>query len=269
MAWRIAAWAGLILPLLVHPASAAGNAVDLELVVSVDVSLPMDRDEQVVARNGYVDAFRTPELIDAIVHGGLGRIAVTYVEFSDKQTIVVPWMVIDGAASANAFADRLAAAPLQEIGGTSISGDIAFTSGLFDASGYASPRRTIDVSGNGPNNTGAPVTAARDAAAAVGITINGLPIDLGVREAVIPDLADYYKDCVLGGPEAFMIAIHSDAEMPAAIRRKLVEEISQDQTRERPRVVPVDDPASPATDCMVGEKLGPYVPRFRFGGSFE
>jgi len=121
---------------------------------------------------------------------------------------VVPWTLIDGASSANAFADKLSQAPAQFLKTTSISGDLLFSANLFDQSGFVSGRRTIDVSGNGPNNDGIPVTKARDAVAARGITINGLPIDLGPREAVIPNLSDYYKDCVIGGPEAFLFSVH-------------------------------------------------------------
>ena len=134
--------------------SAALNQVDLELVVTVDVSLPMDRDEQVVARNGYVDAFRSPEFIDAIMHGPKGRIAVTYVEFSDVQTVVVPWTLIDGASSANAFADQLSKAPAQFLRTTSISGDLLFAAGLFDQSGFVSPRRTLTSRATDRTTTG-------------------------------------------------------------------------------------------------------------------
>jgi hypothetical protein len=244
----------------------AGNQVDLELVVTVDVSLPMDRDEQVVARNGYVEAFRSPEFIDAITHGPTGRIGVTYVEWSDVQTIVVPWTLIDSSASANAFADLLSRAPLEYLRTTSISGDLLFSANLFDTSDFTSPRRTIDVSGNGPNNDGVPVVTARDAVVAKGITINGLPIDLGPREAVIENLADYYKECVIGGPEAFLFSVHEISQLPAAIRRKLVQEIAMDPASDRPVMTRIQDQV---VDCLIGEKMGPFVPRFPRPGSFR
>lgn len=244
----------------------AGSRVDLELVVTVDVSLPMDRDEQVVARDGYVEAFRSPEFIDAVTHGQTGRIAVTYVEWSDVQTIVVPWTLIDSSASANALADRLSQAPLQYLRTTSISGDLLFSAGLLDTSGFTSPRRTIDVSGNGPNNDGAPVVTARDAVVAKGITINGLPIDLGRREAVIDNLADYYKECVIGGPEGFLFSVHEISQLPAAIRQKLVQEIAMDPMRDRPTVRLID---AQVVDCRIGEKMGPFVPWFRRPGSLN
>ena len=238
--------------------------VDLELVVTVDVSLPMDRDEQVVARNGYVDAFRSPDFVNAIMEGPTGRIAVTYIEFSDTQTAVVPWTVIDGTESANAFADQLSAAPAQFLRTTSISGDLLFSANLFDSSGVTSPRRTIDVSGNGPNNDGIPVLTARDAVVAQGITINGLPVDLGAREAVIEDLADYYRQCVIGGPEAFLYSVNKISDLPTAIRRKLVQEIAANPPSPQSMIIRVQ---APVVDCMIGEKMGPYVPRFRRPGS--
>src|ERR1700730_2194705 len=154
-----------------------GNQVDLQLVGPVDLSRPVDNDETGVARRGYVEAFPSPEVSQAIRQGSLGRIAVTFVEWSDPdvQIVVLPWTVIDGSASANNFADRLELAPLQWLRGTSISGALMFSAGLFEKSGYSTRRRTIDGSGNGPNNAGTPVTIARGAAVEKGIRINGLP----------------------------------------------------------------------------------------------
>ena len=244
------------------PARAQGNEVDVELVLSVDVSRPMDRDEADVARGGYVAAFRDPEVIGAILKGSIGRIAVTYIEFAQPgfQTVVVPWTMIDSQKSANAFADLLSRAPLQFQGATSISDDLTRAASLFDGSGFSSYKLTIDVSGNGPNNSGMPVTQARDAVVGKGITINGLPIDLGPREAVISNLTDYYKQCVIGGVGAFMVSVTDTRELPGAIRRKLVAEIAD---LGAPPTLPGDarviltqaSPPTPPVDCTIGEKL--------------
>jgi hypothetical protein len=243
-------------------ANAQGNEVDVNLVLSVDVSRPMDRDEAEVARGGYVAAFRDPEVIAAILKGSLRQIAVTYVEFAQPgfQTVVVPWTLIDSQQSAKAFADLLARAPLQYQGATSISDDLTVAAAMFDKSPFSSYRMTIDVSGNGPNNSGMPVTQARDAVVGKGITINGLPIDLGPREAVISNLTDYYKQCVIGGVGAFNVSVTDTRELPAAIRRKLIAEIAQNDVLPP---VPGDArvilaqaaPPSPPVDCQIGEKL--------------
>src|SRR5581483_6601654 len=135
-------------------AGAGAGAVDLELVLAVDVSRSMDVDEQRLQREGYASAFRHPEVISAITDGARGRIAVTYVEWAGSLTqwVKVAWQVIAGRADAEAFADKIAAAPLDSYMGTSISSGLRFAADLFRRSGMAGDRRAIDVSGDGPNN---------------------------------------------------------------------------------------------------------------------
>ena len=130
-------------------------------------------------RAGYVMALRDPTFVNAVLAGAEGRIAITYFEWSGtvRENSIVPWQIIDGADSAALFADKLAARPLGGSGGgTSISDAVAFGASLFDQSAVTGARRVIDVSGDGPNNTGKPVAAVRDAALSRGIIINGLPI---------------------------------------------------------------------------------------------
>ena len=155
------------------------TAVDLALVIAVDVSYSMDIEEQRIQRLGYVTSFRDRDVIRMIRSGTLGRIAVTYVEWGGSAVQVIPWTIIDSAESANGFAAELSRRPLRRISFTSISNALAFARELFGSSGLASRRRVIDVSGDGPNNAGAPVPIARNAAVAQGIVVDGLPIMLG------------------------------------------------------------------------------------------
>ena len=231
--------------------------VDLELVLAVDVSRSMDPAEQDLQKEGYLSALQHPEVLAAIRSGFLGRIAVTYVEWAgpSAQAIITPWSVIDGAGSAAALASRIAARPVSYLHGTSISGALAFAAGLFDGNGFTATRQVIDVSGDGPNNMGSPVLAAREAVLARGITINGLPIMIHADYFggySIRDLDIYYEDCVIGGPGAFLITVESIDRIAEAIRRKLVLEIAgappkimQAQLGER----------VPRIDCLIGEKL--------------
>ncbi|MEZ5908354.1 MAG: DUF1194 domain-containing protein [Hyphomicrobiaceae bacterium] len=250
--------------LLVLPARAEVT-VDLELVLAVDVSLSMDIEEQELQRQGFIAAFRDASVHKAIASGAHGKIAVTYVEWADAATqqVVVPWMVVDGPATARGFADRLAAAPISRARMTSISGAIRYSMQILAANRIKGVRRVIDISGDGPNNAGAPVARARDEAVAAGIVINGLPILLkpysrsGFFE--VASLDTYYYDCVIGGTGSFVIPVRERAEFAPAIRRKLILEIS---SRE-PRVIPAQfiqgKPGPPArrgtTDCMIGERL--------------
>lgn len=247
----------LLLMVPLDLAMARAESVDLELVLAVDVSRSMDFEEQELQRDGYAAAFRHPEVLAAIASGPLGRIAVTYVEWGgpDIQVVMVPWTIIVGPGDALAFADRIEAAEMLRERGTSISGALEFASGLFSSSDIEGLRRTIDVSGDGPNNMGLPVTQARDKAVAAGITINGLPIMLrpggGFGVYGIRELDIYYEDCVIGGPGAFIVTVDNPSQFPAAIRRKLVLEIAG--APPPPQLMPVVATAA-RIDCLIGEK---------------
>jgi len=261
---RLAAAAGLIIAAaLAAPAAADDTPVDLELVLAVDVSGSMDEGEQALQRGGYVAAFLHPEVLAAIGGGVYGRIAVTYVEWAGPraQAVVIPWRAVDGQASAEEFAAALKAAPTSRIHGTSISGALAFAGALFDANGFTGLRQAIDVSGDGPNNMGPPVVAARDAVLARGVTINGLPLTLRGGSAwnapygLPGGLLDiYYEDCVIGGPGAFFLSVQAPEQLADAIRRKLVLEIAGQPPTVRPAQF---SQHPPRIDCLIGEKTRP------------
>ena len=208
----------------------AATEVDLALVLAVDVSRSMDLDEQELQRQGFVAAFRSPLVHEAIRSGMLGRISVTYMEWSGErdQTVVLSWTVIEGPEGALEFAERLAQAPIGRIFQTSISGAIDFSVGLLNRSGVESVRRVIDISGDGPNSSGRTVTQARDEAVAQGITINGLPIMLK-RPTGFGDMEHldrYYRDCVIGGQGAFVVPVRDRHQFAEAIKTKIIREIA-------------------------------------------
>lgn len=230
-------------------------AVDVELVLAVDMSGSMDRSEKRLQRAGYVAAFRSPTLHAAIDDGAYRRIAVAYLEWAGatSQVVVVDWTLIDGPESAIAFADRLESRPLSRIRGTSISGAIDHAAGMFEGNGFSGWRRVIDVSGDGPNNRGRPVHHARDAALAEGLVINGLPILLRPSASAAGDLARYYADCVIGGMGAFVLPVRDESEFAEAIERKLVLEVAG--RTPAPRLLPAQAASRRAPDCLVGERL--------------
>jgi Protein of unknown function (DUF1194) len=236
---------------------AAETNVDVELVLAVDVSYSMDPDEQALQREGYVAALTSPEFLDALGHGTYGRIAVTYFEWAGAadQKILLPWRLIDGAASARAVADEIARAPYRRAYRTSISGALTFAAPLFGTAGYRGVRRVIDVSGDGANNQGKSVAPVRDAVVAQGITINGLPIMLKRPSAGSIDIEDldvYYEDCVIGGAGAFVVPIKDLDKFKEATRAKLVLEVAGPDAA--PRVVPANA-AAPRISCTIGERM--------------
>jgi hypothetical protein len=157
------AWAAILIPAM--PAQAQ-TEVDLALVIAVDISYSMDLDEQKLQREGFAEAFRSPLVHDAIHHGMLGRICVPYMEWAGayEQQVIIPWTVLDNSESLMALADRIASSPLRRAQRTSVSAAIDAAANLFDRSGLAATRKVIDVSGDGANNQGRPVTHARDEA---------------------------------------------------------------------------------------------------------
>jgi Protein of unknown function (DUF1194) len=214
---------------LAAPAPAA-EEVDLALVLAVDISNSMDPEEQELQRKGFVEAFRSPAVQDAIRGGALGRIAVTYLEWAGTayQTVTVPWTVIEDPESAADFTERLERAPIRRGPRTSISGAIEFGMRMLKESGVDSLRQVIDVSGDGPNNQGRLVTEVRDEALAAGITINGLPIMLKRASGYwdVSNLDEYYRDCVIGGAGAFMVPVRERHHFAEAIRTKIIREIA-------------------------------------------
>jgi hypothetical protein len=138
------------------------------------------------------------------------------------QVQVVPWMLVNDEASMQRLAIAIQAAPRQLFGGgTSISGAIDHAMTLFPRSPFSGGRRVIDVSGDGRNNRGRPAADARDEAVRAGVSINGLPI-----LAIEPDLEEFYRDNVIGGPGAFVIPAASFETFADAILKKLIIEIS-------------------------------------------
>jgi hypothetical protein len=260
--------------------SQAGQTkVDLELVLAVDISRSMDYDEHELQRDGYVEAFRHRDVINALMSGPQGRIAVTYMEWAGEGATyqVIPWTIIDSSNAAHAFADRLAEEPIRGERRTSISGALFAAADLIEGNDIVAFRRAIDVSGDGANNAGLPVEEARAYVLRRDITINGLPILLnkpggGFGNGYdIEHLDRYYKHCVIGGEGAFIAPVYDLKHLAATIRKKLVLEIAGLDIE--PEAAPVqfaetqpalaDGPAlrriqlklpTEKSDCLIGEK---------------
>jgi hypothetical protein len=269
MRWRVSLGAMLVTSLLAGGgASAAGQgpdvaqkettpSVDLELVIAVDVSYSMDPDELAVQREGYAQALVSKEFLQALKGGQNRKIALIYFEWSAStdQKIIVPWRVIDGPETADAVANEIMQTPARRGSRTSISGAIRFAMPLFDENPRRGLRRVIDISGDGPNNNGDPVTPVRDEALAKGIVINGLPIMVKEPSAASMDIENldwYYEDCIIGGPGSFMVTINNRERFKEAIRAKLLLEVAGKTPEDR--AIPVAEKA-PRVNCQIGEKI--------------
>ena len=206
--------------------------VDLALVLAIDISGSIDPDEARLQRQGYVEAFRDPFIVKAILGGNHGRIAVAYFEWSDAwvQKLLIDWTLLDSEAAIEAFARRLSDAPISIARRTSISGAIRYAVPMYGRLPYEPERKLLDISGDGSNNDGGLVTDLRHDALKERIVINGLPIMNGRPNPfgfpAEDDLDKYYLHCVTGGPRSFVEVARSFEDFPRAIRKKLLQEVA-------------------------------------------
>jgi hypothetical protein len=221
---------------LTPPVAQAAEPVDLLLVFAADVSRSIDQPKFQLQREGYAAAIADKRVLEAITGGRHRRIAVAFVEWSgvSSQKVLIDWTMIDGPEAAKKFGDQLVELPRSFAERTSIAGGIDFSLGLLKRAPYEAPRRTIDVSGDGTNNSGRDVTLARDEAVAAGVTINGLVILSERPMAWNPEhtnppggLAHYYRTNVVGGPGAFVVVAEDFNSFGQAIVKKLIAEIAE------------------------------------------
>lgn len=228
--------AALFTGLVLASGAAWAETVDVALVLAADVSRSIDAGEFQLQRKGYAAGVMNPRVLSAIQAGTHHAIALCFVEWSgpDEQMVVVDWTVVRDGESAAEFATKLTDAPRAFTGRTSISAGIDFAMAQLARSGVEAERRVIDVSGDGTNNAGRPVTDARDAAVAQGVTINGLAIINERPEGYFfahtqpPEgLPAYYRNNVVGGTNAFVQVVKDFTTFGDAIASKLMTEIAE------------------------------------------
>jgi len=227
--------ATIVALVLLAPVARAAEKVDLLLVLASDVSRSVDAEKFELQRRGYGHALSDPRVVEAIRSGTNGRIAVCFLEWSGvmSQKLVIDWTAIGDATTARQFGDRILEAPRSFTDRTSISAAIDFSMAQLERAPFESARRTIDVSGDGTNNSGRDAAAARDEAVAKGVTINGLVILSERPLAWNPEhtnppggLENYYRQNVIGGPRAFVLAAQDFNAFGQALINKLIAEVA-------------------------------------------
>jgi hypothetical protein len=214
--------------------SARGAGVDLEVILAADVSRSIDDAEFDLQRKGYAAALTDPRVLEAIRGRPGAAIGVCFIEWSgdEDQQVVVDWNEIRDEEDAGSVAAAILVAPRSFMGRTSISAAIDFAMTHFATAKWQASRRIIDISGDGTNNSGRAVTEARDEAVARGVTINGLAIindkpNLGYSAHTQPPggLPLYYRQNVIGGPNAFLLVVQNFNSFADAMAQKLAKEI--------------------------------------------
>jgi hypothetical protein len=226
----------------------AAEQVDLKLVIATDVSGSINDEESRLQREGTAEAFLDADVVKAIRNGSLGRIAVAMIDFSspDYDKVIIDWQIIRDKASATSFAELVRASPRTPGRRTSVSSALELGSLLIESSekDIVATRKVIDVSGDGPNNDGNPMRETHDRVVGQGIVVNGLPIMDDNANGYFPNLDKYYAACVAGGRGSFVVVVRSFKDFGAAMRHKLILEISQNEV-----------PVKQATNPVVGKNL--------------
>lgn len=231
---RHALAAAIFVSLLGLAAAARAAGVDLEVVLAADVSRSIDDGEFELQRKGYAAALTDPRVLKAIHGTKTGAIGVCFIEWSgdQEQQVVVDWTAIRDEETGGTAAAAILSAPRSFMGRTSVSAGIDFAMAHFGKAKWPQVRRVIDISGDGTNNDGRAVTAARDQAVAAGVTINGLAIindkpDLGYSAHTHPEggLPAYYRQHVIGGANSFLVVVKDFGSFADAMAKKLAKEI--------------------------------------------
>jgi Protein of unknown function (DUF1194) len=266
--WRLVAiTAGIAVAAAMAPTvvpAAHAQTVDVAVALAADVSRSIDDEEFELQRKGYAAAVTSREFLQAVQSGVNGAVALCFIEWAGpgQQALVAKWMVIRDGEGAADFAKILLATPRSFAGRTAIGDGIDFAHAQLDESGIKAVRRVIDVSGDGNNNSGRPVTAARDDAVGKGITVNGLAI-INEKTGRIAGtflyththppggLPNYYRDNVIGGPGAFVLQIVNFDTFAQAMTNKLLSEISSAAPNSvRPRAARAERPSKDEAEAQ-------------------
>jgi hypothetical protein len=213
----------------------AQEQVDLLLVLASDVSRSVDTRKFQLQREGYAAALSNRRVVEAIQSGPHGKIAICFVEWSGATSVklVIDWTIVGDAASARKIGDQMLELPRSFADRTSISAGLEFAFAQLERSPFKAARRTIDVSGDGTNNSGRDIASVRDEVTAKGVTVNGLVI---LSDSPLPwnpehtnppgGLGEYYRRNVIGGPGAFVMVAENHDSFGQAIVKKMIAEIA-------------------------------------------
>jgi len=196
------------------------RACDLALVLAVDVSGSVDAREFNLQMGGLADALRDGVISEALVRGR-AEVMVLQWSGSTRQRVTIPWVRLDGFPILDELADRVASdARIWRNYSTAIGEALDFAISAFDDVRHCK-RHLIDVSGDGPSNEGLDPARVQARLRQAGIVVNALAI-----EETEPDLTAYYFENVIFGAGAFVVTARGFSDYPAAIRRKLLREVT-------------------------------------------
>ena len=240
------------LPVLVALLPFPAKACSVALVLAMDVSGSVDREEYALQMNGLAKALGDPLVSDALVEA---RALVTVVQWSgrSRQRVSIPWTAISTRRDVKALrGEVLDVRRAWRNYATAIGEVLERSVELFAEAPRVCDRRVIDVSGDGMNNEGKRPVHLRARLDMEEITVNGLAIR-GSEEGIVP----YFRERVIHGPNAFLEIAEGYADYPRAIRRKLITELVQRVSVEG--VEPIRSAAVSRSETHEGDETWPSV----------
>ena len=223
--------AALFLPCL-HPdvagkAEAASSCLDVALVFAVDSSASVSRDEFALQQGGIAAAFRDAAVLSAISTAGRVAVSVLFWGSEGLPKQQSDWVIVEGKEAAEDFARTVESMPRQVTGDTGLGAGIMTALEKLNAADLCAARKIVNVSGDGEETRAyrkqrrsLPPSLVRNLADTQNIEINALAI---ANEE--DDLAVYYSENVITGPDAFVMEVRNYGEFAEALRRKLIREI--------------------------------------------
>jgi hypothetical protein len=241
----------LLVALIAFPGAPirAQEATDANLITAIDVSGSVKRADEHLEFDGMAAAVVDPRFLQAIARGRHGRIGFVAFTWANGEFVsLVPWTLIGSEADALQVAERLRTARGHPIRGyamsapgnrsmrspgnerpwrtgraTDVSAAIERAMAVGVAAPFASHHQVINMCANGIDNVGDGPAAARDAADARGMIVNGLILGHGGDAG---EIAAYFRDHVQAGPGSFVIEARDFEDIASALLAKFLFELA-------------------------------------------
>ncbi len=230
---------------------AADNNVDTALILAVDTSQSVNEERFRLQMDGIASALEDPGVINTVLGGPRGAIAIMLVSWADHSHFVLPWTTIRSKKDAVDAAASIRQLPRRGGEYTCMARMLRnLRETVIDNVPFNALKTVVDISGDGIDNceSEAGLKRAKDGLVDAGAVINGLPIIVegtsfvgqgayrapgaGLAQLTPPDLRErmtvetWYNYNVIGGFGAFTITANGYRDFARAMRSKFVVEIS-------------------------------------------
>ena len=203
--------------------SMADAACRQALALGLDVSGSVDTAEYRLQLDGLATALNSDAVQELLFLQPAAPISIAVYEWSgpEDQKLILPWTTLTGPQDLNKTVTTLIAHQRSEAAPTTAIGSALLTGFSLLSQQSHCWKRTLDVSGDGPANTGPRPQDIANAAMPDGVIVNGLVIDAS-NDA---ELATYYRSYVIRGPGSFVEVAHNFDDYAVAMERKLLREL--------------------------------------------